>query len=122
MNCPNCKNDLIENHVDVYKVFSCETCSGLWVSGAQIKRVLREKGMPPSMNATPVMFEGGARPETKRDCPTCLGSELTAIALKVLKLTFVKLVREYISIQMNSRKYFGAKKNQQVLRLQNIRH
>jgi len=68
VNCPSCESSLIENEIQTYTVFSCDNCNGIWVPGSQIKRILREQSMPPSMNAIPVLSEGGDEYETKRLC------------------------------------------------------
>lgn len=86
MNCPNCESRLKENKIQMYEVFSCDNCNGVWVPGNQIERILREHSMPPSMNALPVLKEGGAEFDTKRLCSKHRKIKLKAYSIKGVEI------------------------------------
>jgi len=70
----------------MYEVFSCDNCNGVWVPGNQIERILREHSMPLSMNALPVLKEGGVEFDTKRLCSKHREIELKAYSIKGVEI------------------------------------
>ena len=63
--CPRDRQILASNDANGYRYYSCEHCSGFWIPGAALNRVLAEKGIT----------ELGAMPHGEVgeiQCPDCL--------------------------------------------------
>ena len=90
MKCPSCTNMLLESKMGIYRIFSCENCHGIWVAGTQIKQMLRDNGIPPSMNALPVVGEGGLVHQSNRQCSSCANVELGVYSVKGVEVDICK--------------------------------
>ena len=80
MQCPSCKNDLRSSDFRGVQTYTCNTCSGIWISGTAFKLLLRMENS--SYESSNKIKRSENPKESTRLCPTCTETSLYSVKLE----------------------------------------
>ena len=86
MKCPKCQQSLDASNEEFYKFNTCSKCSGIWLSGAEIRKIINSEPNIHSFDGTPVFLSGTKEPLKEHNCPVCVNTMLCVKSYKGVKL------------------------------------
>ena len=78
MDCPSCNSKLYETDINGVQAFTCNSCSGLWMSGRALDILFRLEGNKTNCLSLKAVREK-AMTISNRNCPTCKDKKLSTI-------------------------------------------
>lgn len=86
MHCPKCNGELNESQQGLYTCRLCNNCEGIWVSGKEINKILRNETTVESFEGISVFLAGEKEPLKNGSCPKCIGENLSVRSVMGVEL------------------------------------
>ena len=86
MICPKCKGELNHSQQGPYTCRFCNGCEGIWISGKEINKILRNETEVESFEGVSEFLEGEKEQLKNGSCPECSGQHLNVRIVKGVEL------------------------------------
>jgi Zn-finger nucleic acid-binding protein len=88
MNCPKCNSSFDSATDNEMPVYHCPTCSGTWIHGQSLHRLLAASEDADSITETLDSIHHLDFRASRRKCPSCRGRHLKAVVVENTELDF----------------------------------